>query len=201
MTATSPGSISIDAELGAEAQPALLRDDQQFAVGIVEVLALHRCGDEQHVRRHAGHRLAIARGRHRAQPVDEGERLARDRRRAPAQLPDRQFAVLALGRGADQPAVDLLEAAGVTHRRADAIEPRALVRGLRRRERRAGKLLGIEPVIHLLRRIAPDRQCAGQRLGLEGVAEAGHVVRAGGTVRRTRSANGRRDELVHGIPP
>ena len=60
-----------------------------------------------------------------------------------------------------------LEAAGVPHGRADAIEPGALVGGLRRGERRAGQLLGIEPVIHLLRRVAADRQRAGQRLGLE----------------------------------
>ncbi len=63
--------------------------------------------------------------------------------------------------------VDALEAAGVPHRRADAIEPGALVGRLRRGERRAGKLLGIKAVIDLLRRIAAHRQRARQRLGLE----------------------------------
>ena len=43
-----------DAELGAEPQPALLRHEQQLAVGVVEVLVLHRAGDEIDVRRHAG---------------------------------------------------------------------------------------------------------------------------------------------------
>ena len=80
-------------------------------------------------------------------------------------------------RGAPQPGVGLGEAAGMPDRRPDAIEPRALVAAARRRERRAGQLLGIKPVGAALRRIAPDRQRAGQRLGLKTVAEAGHIAR------------------------
>ena len=108
-------------------------------------------------------------------PVTKVSFSLRERRRPPAQRP--------IGRslsrcGAERisAAVDALEAAGVPHGRADAVEPGALVRGLRRGERRAGQLLGIEAVVHLLRRVAADRQRAGQRLGLERVAEARHVI-------------------------
>src|SRR5436190_1949077 len=44
-------------------------------------------------------------------------------------------------------------------------------------EGRARELLGVEAVVDLLRRVAADRQGAGQRLGLEAVAEARHVAR------------------------
>ena len=100
------------------------------------------------MRRHADLRVGIARRRHRAQTGHEGQRLAGDRDRVPAQLPDRQLALVARRRrGADQALVDPPVAARVLHRRADAVEPGALVRRLRRREGRARELLGIEPVI------------------------------------------------------
>jgi hypothetical protein len=86
-----------------------------------------------------------------------------------------------LGGGAEQALGDLLEAAGVPHRRADAVEPGALVGGLRRGERRAGNLLGVKPVVHLLRRIPADRQRTRQGFGFEAVAESGHVLRCHNT--------------------
>ena len=46
---------------------------------------------------------------------------------------------------------DLPEAACVAHRRADAVEPGALVAAARRREGRARKLLGIEAIGTALR--------------------------------------------------
>src|SRR5262245_40635940 len=58
----------------------------------------------------------------------------------------------------------------------DAIKPGALVGFVWRRERRAGQLLGIEPVLHPLRRIAPNWERAGERLAFEGVAEARHIA-------------------------
>ena len=42
ITQISPGSISMHAELGAETQSVLLRNNQQFAIRIEEVLVLHR---------------------------------------------------------------------------------------------------------------------------------------------------------------
>ena len=49
-----------------------------------------------------------------------------------------------------------------------------MVRGAVKGEPR--ELLGVEAVGAVLRRVAADRQGAGQRLGLEAVAEAGHVA-------------------------
>src|SRR5581483_5767484 len=98
-----------------------------------------------------------------------------------------------------QPGVDLPETARVFHRRADAIEPGALIGAARRGEGRAGQLLGIKPVSGTLRRVAPDRQRARQRLRLKAVAEAGHVAR-----RHLRGASDdliRRGVDVHGYPP
>ena len=165
-----------DAELGAEADLALLRDDEEFTVGVIEVLAHHRLRDEHDMRSHAGLSVDVAGGGEGAHAGDEGELVLRHRRGRPAQLPDRQVGVLARRRGAPAALVDLCEAAVVLDRRPDAVEPGALVGRLRRREGRAGQLLGIEAVIAFLRRVAADRQRAGQRLGLEAVAEAGHVA-------------------------
>src|SRR5262249_54759575 len=99
------------------------------------------------------------------------------RDRSPTQLPDRQVALLPRRRGgAREPLVDSAVARRVLDRGPDAVKPGALVGGLRRRERRAGQLLGVEAELDLLRRIAPDRQRACKRLGLERVAEPGHVA-------------------------
>src|SRR4030095_14518195 len=82
----------------------------------------------------------------------------------------------------------------------DAVKPGTLVGRLRRGERRAGELLGIEAELDLLRRIAPDRQRAWQRLALERVAEARHVA---GSETRTIGlcSKSRRILNVHGDPP
>src|SRR2546423_3313006 len=80
-------------------------------------------------------------------------------------------------RGTPEPCIDLGETAGVPDRRPDTIEPRPLVAAARRREGRTRQLLGIKPVGATLRRVAADRQRAGQRLGLKAVAETGHVAR------------------------
>ena len=80
--------------------------------------------------------------------------------------------------GADRhrPMSALSKLAEVRHRGPDAIEPGAFVGGARRREGRSAQLLGIQTVGALLRRVAADRQGAGQGLGLEAVAEPGHVA-------------------------
>src|SRR5829696_4303591 len=139
--------------------------------------------------RHADLGVGIAGRGYRAQTGHEGQRFAGDRDRVPAQLPDREPALVARRRRrADEPLVDTPVAARVLHRRADAIKPGALVRRLRRRERRARELLGIEAVIHLLGRVHAERQGAGQRLGLEAVAEAGHVGGLDGAAAQRRAA-------------
>jgi hypothetical protein len=165
-----------DAELGPQPQRPRLRHEEQLAVGVVEVLVHHRTRHEVDVRAHPGLRAGITGGRDRAHAVDERHRLLGQRHRAPAHRRDRHLHLVAR-RGAPQADIGLVEVAEVRHRRADAIEPGALVGGARRRERRAAELLGVEPVGALLRRVAADRQRSRQRFGLEAVAKPRHVVR------------------------
>src|SRR5215204_4448966 len=84
------------------------------------------------------------------------------------------------------------------HRRADAVEPGALVGGLRCRERRPRKLLGIEAIIDFLRRVAANRQRARERLGLKTVAEAGHVSGDDRALSRGARAIGKSRHCLHG---
>ena len=144
----------------------------------------------------AGLRAGIAGRRHGAHAFEEGQPLVRDRDWAPAQGCDRQLH-LGCRCGAPQATIYLLEPAPMGQGRPDAVEPGALVGRPRRRERRARKLLGIEPVRAPLRRVATDRQGARQRLGLEAVAEAGEIAWCRDTQR------GRRDlgDDTHGTTP
>ena len=155
--------LDVDAaEFGDEAQIALLRHEHHLAVGIVEMLIDHRFGDEIDMRGHAG--LACW----RRPPWSWSARPAGRSCPPSGSAPDpsaiaRSHDLLLMARrGAPQPGIDLGKAAGMLHRRADAIEPGALVAAARRGEGRAGQLLGIEPVGAALRRVAPDRQRAGQ---------------------------------------
>jgi hypothetical protein len=121
-------------------------------------------------------RVWIAVAGHGDQAVDEVERLASRigyGKGVPSQL---------VGRGglfaevAGQPAVARPAERLVLRRRADPVEPGAAVVTARGGERRAGDLLGVEPVGTLLRRVASHRECTRQGLGGEFVAEAGLVV-------------------------
>src|ERR1700682_4372335 len=74
-------------------------------------------------------------------------------------------------------------------RRPDAIEPRPPVRRPWHRERRPAELLRVQPQWRPLRRVLPDRQRAGDRLGGALVAEARHVRQwHGGRLYRKRFA-------------
>ncbi len=179
-------------------QIALLKHEHQLAVGIVEMLIHHRLGDEIDMRGHAGLRIDVTGRRHGLHALEEGRVLLRDRRRIPAKLRDRQVILMARRR-APQAVVGLLETPGMLHRRADAIEPGTLIGAARRGEGRARELLGIEPVGAALRRVAPDRQRARQRLRLKAVAEAGHVARR--HLRRAADDLIRRGIDVHDYPP
>ena len=166
-----------DPELGPETEVALLRDEQHLAVGIVEVLVLHRAGDEVHVGAHAGLRARVAGGRDRPDALDEGELLVGDGDRVPTHGSDRHID-FSRGRGPPETCVRLLEPPPVGHGRADAIEPRTFIRRPRRGEGRTAELLGIEAIGAFLGRVAPHGQCARQRLGFEPIAESGHVARS-----------------------
>ncbi len=64
------------AELGRDAQPALLRHDQQLAVGVVEEAALHRAVGGVDMDAAAGLRRRAAVAGHREQAIDEIRRRA-----------------------------------------------------------------------------------------------------------------------------
>ena len=164
-----------DAEFGAEPQAALLRHDHHLAVSAVEIGVTHRFGDEIGVAGHPDLGADVARRGHRAHAGKPCERLLRHRQRIPAILTEAGHVRHDVGRGLPVGQLDAPVAGGVLHRRADAVGPRPLWR--MGRERRARKLLAIEPVGAFLRRVPPLRQGAGQGLGLEVVAEAGHVAR------------------------
>ena len=79
-----------DAEFGGDAQASLLRDDQQFAIGVVEVARLHGGVGGVEVHGHAGLRGRVAAAGNGYQAVDEiGGRLG-DGKRIPAQLVGRR---------------------------------------------------------------------------------------------------------------
>src|SRR4029077_20097456 len=65
------------AELRADREPPLLRDDEQLAVGVIEEAPFHRARGDIDVR---GHAAVAADG---DQAVDEVDRLGRDRKRIP----------------------------------------------------------------------------------------------------------------------
>src|SRR5262249_38622503 len=130
----------------------------------------------------------IAAGGDGAKPGQEVERLLRDGDRIPAQLADRQLALVAARPGANETGVDLLEAARVQRRGPDAIEPSAPVAGAWGGEGGAAQLLGIKPVGGALRRVAPDRQRTLECLGLVGAEESGLVGQRDGRGGRVRAA-------------
>ena len=164
-----------EADLGREAEPPLLRHDQQLAVGVREEPIGHRPVRGVDVDAAAALRLGIAVAGHRDQALDEVRGLGRDRERIPAELVRRRDACAEVAR--EEAVVDPLERL-VQRGRADAIQPRAAVRVARRGERRAGDLLGVQPVRAALRRVLSDRQRAGRaprsrtrsrsRIGIQG---------------------------------
>ncbi|MCW0448988.1 hypothetical protein NB706_001822 [Xanthomonas sacchari] len=162
------------AQFGAQAQLPELRDQQQFRIGVVEEPALHRRVGRIQVHRHAMLPLGRAVAGHGVQAVDEVHRRLRQRQRAPAQLVRRHLTALEVV--VERAGTVVSDEAAVHHRRADAIQPTAPVDATRRGERGTRQLLGVQAVGHALRRVLPDRQRAGHRLGGEFVAEAGHVA-------------------------
>jgi hypothetical protein len=162
-----------DAQFGRDVQPALLRHDQQFAVGIVEVAPLHRPVRRIDVNTDAGLRGRTAIARHGEQAVDEIGRCDRQRQRVPAQLVRRYRHLIEI----IVESSTLQRRERIVHRRRlDPVEPAAPVEVARRSKSRAGNLLRIQAVRDALRRVLADRQRTGKRLGREFVGEARLVV-------------------------
>ena len=120
--------------------------------------------------RHADLRGDVAVAAKGDDAFDEIGRLPRDRKRRPAQLRRRRVGLVER-RAADQAIVDA-RVGPMHHRRLDAVGPGAPVFRARGGERGARNLLGIEAERRPLRRVAADRQRAGNRLGDEMIAEA-----------------------------
>ena len=202
MTQNLAGAYADPAELGAEGERTLLRHHQHLAVGIVEVIALHRLRDEVNVRGHSGLGVHVAAGGDGVHAGEEGERLLRDRHRSPAQLPYGAVMLARRRRGLPERQRGPLEPLRMPYRRPDAVKPGALVAAARGGERRAGELLGVKAVGRPLRRVLAHGERARQRLGLEVVAEPRHVARR----RRLRPLQGAGITLglaavCHGNPP
>jgi hypothetical protein len=153
-----------------------LRDDQQFAVGVVEEAPLHRRVGGIQVDADA----VLSRRRTVAgdgvEAIDEIDRSVRQWQWIPAQLV-----------GGDRPRVEVVVEACLVEqrkrpmhrRRADPVQPAAAVFPARRGERSAAQLFRIQAMGHALRGVLALRQCPRDRLGGELVAEAGLVAVAG----------------------
>ena len=139
-----------DPELRPKTQGALLGHEQQFAIGVVEVLVDHGPRCQVHMRAHPRLAAGIAGRRHRAHTFEERLWPVRQRDRIPAHRPDRHIHFRSRCR-APQAGVDFLECAPVLQRGADPVEPRPLIARARRRERRSRQLLGVEAVRAFLR--------------------------------------------------
>src|SRR4249919_647416 len=160
-------------ELGGDMQAALLRHDQEFAVGVVEEAVLHRLVRRVQVDADAALRAGRTVAGHGEQPVDEIDRRPRQRQRAPAQLVGRDRTVAEV---VVEVRMQVRRERAMHRRRADAVQPAAMIGMARRGERGTAHLLRVQPVRDALRRIASDRQRAGDRLGREFVAETGLVA-------------------------
>ena len=154
------GSDVDGAELGAEAEGAFLRDDEEFAVGVVEIFVLHGAGCEEEMGCHAGVGGGVSCGGDGADAFDEGERVGGDGDGVPAERGGGEIG-FRRGRGAPEGLRERLEISPVRDGRADTIEPGAFVGGARRGERRAGDLFGVEAVGAFLRGVAADGERAG----------------------------------------
>jgi hypothetical protein len=115
-------------------------------------------------------RIGVAVEHHRAQAVDEVQRLGRQRDRVPAQRVGRDVDAV-LGARLEQRMRERRVRAAA-HRGLAAVEPGALVGVTRRREGGARQQLGIEPERRALRAVAALRQRARDGLAAEVVAEA-----------------------------
>jgi len=142
------------------------------------------------VARHADLGVDVARRGHGAHAGQPGEGLVLVRDGVPAVLAEAGDVLRDVRGGLPVRQVDAPVAARVFHRRPDAVAPGPLVLVAGGGEGGAGELFAVKPVVHLLGRVHPLRQGAGQGLGFEIVAEAGHVafMRAGGVRRADHAA-------------
>ena len=86
--------------------------------------------------------------------------------------------------------------------RLDAVTiDRAAILAARGGKRRAGNLLRIEAPRWMLRRVPPDRQCAGHGFGLKMIAEAGLIPKVGAPACGLALRFSEIGVLIHSEPP
>src|SRR5690606_21404348 len=164
------------AQFRAEAQAAELRDHQQLAVRVVEVVALHRAGDVIEVGGAADQVGDVAAGTKGAHARDKGELLLWRGIGVPTQGEGRCFGIAAGRRAAPKGQLHRLHLPEVQYRGPQPVEPATPVEMAGRGEGGTGKLLGIEAIGAALWRVPAEGQSAFQSFALELVAEAGHVA-------------------------
>ena len=179
-----------DPKFRAEPQPPFLRHHQQLGVGRVEIGVHHRFRHQVDMACHAHLRVHVARRRHGAHARQPGQPFVRMGHRIPPVLAQRNHVRVHMRGGLPVGQVDLGIAMRMLDRGPDTIAPGALVLMARRSESRARQLLAIEAVIAFLRAVHALRQRPGQRLCLEIITEARHVLQFVGTGRRRHHALG-----------
>ena len=165
-----------DAQLRTEAKAALLRHDQQFGIGGIEIFVLHALGHEVDMRGHADLRVHVTGGGHRVHSGQPGHRLLRMGKRIPAILAKAGHIVDDMRRGFPVRRLKPRVAARMFDRGANPVAPCAFILMAGRGEGGARQLFAIQAVIASLGAVHPLRQCAGQGLRLKVVAEPRHVA-------------------------
>ena len=184
-----------DAQLGGEPQPPFLRHHQQLAVGREEIAVHHTLGHKVDMARHPHLRVHVTRRGHGAHARKPGQGLVRMRQGIPAVLAQAGHVLRDMRRGFPVGQLDPLVAVRMLDRGADAIAPGPL--GAHIGEGGARKLLAIKTVVAFLRAVHALRQRTGQRLGLEVVAEAGHIAFVGAHRRGGAHQGGWFNWIVH----
>jgi len=156
---------------------AFLRDDQKLSVRIGEDPVLHALLRAVEVHRHAFEIRRIPVGEHGHHPVDEIGALGQVRWRIPAETIGSEG--LLHRPGSEQLCTLVTDKRTMVRTRTKTVKPAPPVLVPRRRERGAGKLLGIKAEGRPLRAVAPFRKRAFDGLGFEVAAKAAHVAEIG----------------------
>ncbi len=184
-----------DAQFGAETQDAFLWHHKKFGIRREEIIIHHRFGGEIDVRGHADLGVHVPRCGHGAHAGDEGQSLIGMRHRVPAVLAQRGHVRVDIRRRFPERYVNLFIAVRMLHRWADAITPGAF--DAFRRKSCARKLFAIQAIVAFLRAVHALRQGAGQGLGFEIVAKAGHIALMCADRRRGDNHPAGRELFVH----
>ena len=161
-------------EFGPKLDRALLRDDQQLAVGVDEDTAFHAALRPVEVHRAAFEILRHARAQHGDEPVDEILALRQVGRRVPAQAIGSEWRVR--GRRTEERRAVISVERTMVGGRPHPVEPASAILVSWRGEGGPRQLLGVEAECGPLRAVAAPRERPFDRLAFEMAAEAAHVL-------------------------